>query len=131
MPSALTDTLKDLVLDWVNGVGSPTRPTTPLQVILYTTMPNVNTGLGGVEPVGFGYLPTDVTFSAAASGATSNVDDVVFPTPTGGRAFPYPDRPGGASWPRGGGSSPGSRAARSPMCRSERVLSVRGSATNG
>lgn len=84
MSSALTDAYKNRLLDWGNGVGSPTRPSTPLKVLLYTTMPNQQTGLGGVEVSGFAYARTTVVFSAAATGATSNTGNVIFPTASGG-----------------------------------------------
>jgi hypothetical protein len=70
------------MLDWVNGVGTPTRPTTPLKVRLYTTMPNQETGSGGTAVTGGSYADTNVTFSAASAGATSNSADVTFPTAT-------------------------------------------------
>lgn len=83
MANNLTNVAETAMLDWITGVGSPTRPTTPLKVALFTTLPNQETGAGGTEVSGGGYARTNVTFSAASSGATSNSADVTFPTATG------------------------------------------------
>lgn len=80
MANNLSNAAELLVLDWVHGVGTPTRPTTPLKVALYTAAPG-ETG-GGTEVTGGSYARTSVTFSAASAGATSNSADVTFPTAT-------------------------------------------------
>lgn len=84
MANNLTNAAETLMLDWINVVGSPTRPTSPLKVALFTTSPNQETGSGGTEVSGYGYARTNVTFSAASSGSTSNSGDVTFPTASGG-----------------------------------------------
>ena len=66
----LTDTSENLMLDWVNGVGTPTRPTTPLKVALVTA--NGTDSAAGTEVTGGSYARQNVTFTAAAAGATSN-----------------------------------------------------------
>lgn len=72
MADNLTDTAENLMLDWVNGVGTPTRPTTPLKCALVTA--NGSDSAAGTEVVAGGnaYARQNVTFSAASSGATSN-----------------------------------------------------------
>lgn len=72
----LTDTAENLVLDWVNGVGSPTRPTTPLKLALMTA--NGTDSANGTEVTGGSYARQDVTMSAASGGATSNSGAVSF-----------------------------------------------------
>lgn len=84
MANNLTNTAEELILDWINVVGTPTRPTSPLKVALYTTIPNQETGSGGTEVSGYDYERTSVTFSAASGGSTSNSADVTFPTASGG-----------------------------------------------
>jgi hypothetical protein len=84
MANNLTNVAETGMLDWINGVGSPVRPTTPLKVALFTTSPNQETGTGGTEVSGNAYARTTVTMSAASSGATSNSADVTFPTASGG-----------------------------------------------
>lgn len=82
MANNLSNAAENLMLDWINGVGTPTRPTTPLKVALYTVLPNQETGAGGTEVSGGSYARTNVTFTAAASGAAENTADVTFPTAT-------------------------------------------------
>ena len=76
MAGSFTDAAELLVLDWVHGVGTPTRPTTPLNVYLLTAMGSDSAA--GTEVTGGSYARKSVTLSAAASGATSNSADVVF-----------------------------------------------------
>jgi len=79
MPQNLSDVAENRALDWINVVGTPTRPTSPLQVALYTTAPNQETGAGGVEVgAGLGYARQNVTFGAAASGSASNTAALTF-----------------------------------------------------
>lgn len=80
MANNLSNAAEELVLDWINGVGTPTRPTTPLKVALFTTLPNQETGAGGIEVTGGSYARTTVTFAAASSGSASNSADITFPT---------------------------------------------------
>ena len=80
MANNLSNAAEALVLDWINGVGTPDRPTTPLKVALFTTLPNQETGAGGTEVSGGSYARTTVTFDAAASGSASNSADITFPT---------------------------------------------------
>lgn len=76
MADNLTDVAENLMLDWANGVGTPTRPTTPLKLALMTA--NGSDSAAGTEVVGGSYARQDVTMSAAASGATSNSGAVTF-----------------------------------------------------
>lgn len=76
MADNLTDDAELLVLDWVNGVGSPTRPTTPLKLALMTA--NGSDSAAGTEVVGGSYARQSVTLSAAAAGTTSNSGTVTF-----------------------------------------------------
>lgn len=80
MANNLSNAAEVLVLDWISGVGTPTRPTTPLKLALFTSMPNQETGAGGTEVSGGSYARTNVTMTAASAGASSNSADVVFPT---------------------------------------------------
>lgn len=84
MANNLTDAAELLALDWINVVGTPTRPTSPLKVALFTTMPNQETGAGGVEvsSSGTAYARQTVVFTAAAAGAASNNADINFPVAT-------------------------------------------------
>jgi hypothetical protein len=72
----LTNTAENLTLDWINGVGSPTRPTTPLKVALVTA--NGSDSAAGTEVTGGSYARQSLSVAAAVSGATSNSADVVF-----------------------------------------------------
>jgi hypothetical protein len=76
MADALTNTAENLTLDWVLGVGTPTRPTTPLQVALVTA--NGTDTTAGTEVTGGSYARQDLTVAAAVNGATSNSADLVF-----------------------------------------------------
>lgn len=76
MADNLTNTAEDLVLDWVNGVGSPTRPTTPLKLALVTA--NGSDSSAGTEVTGGSYARQSVTFTSASSGSASNNADVSF-----------------------------------------------------
>lgn len=82
MANNLTDAAELLVLDWINGVGTPTRPTTPLKVALYTVAPNIETGAGGTEVSGNAYVRQNVTFTAASGGSASNTANIEFPAAT-------------------------------------------------
>lgn len=72
----LSNTAENLALDWINGVGTPTRPTTPLKVALVTS-PGSDSA-AGTEVTGGSYARQNLTVAAAASGATSNSADLVF-----------------------------------------------------
>lgn len=76
MADNLTNTAESLVLDWINGVGTPTRPTTPLKVRLMTA--NGSDSAAGTEVTGGTYTPQSVTFTSASSGAASNNADLTF-----------------------------------------------------
>lgn len=80
MANNLTNVAENLMLDWINVVGTPTRPTSSLKVALYTATPGE--AAGGTEVTGGAYARTNVTFTTAASGASANTADVVFPTAT-------------------------------------------------
>jgi hypothetical protein len=72
----LSNTAENIALDWINGVGSPTRPTTPLKVALVTA--NGSDSAAGTEVTGGSYARQSLTVAASVSGATSNSADVVF-----------------------------------------------------
>lgn len=79
MADNFTDTAENLMLDWIFGVGTPTRPTTPLQVRLMTA--NGSDSAGGTEVTNSGgstYAEQAVTFNTAASGATANSGAITF-----------------------------------------------------
>lgn len=76
MSGNLTDAAELLVLDWVNGVGTPTRPTAPLKVRLMTA--NGSDSAAGTEVAGGSYTAQSVTLGAASAGAATNTADVTF-----------------------------------------------------
>lgn len=80
----LTDTWENRALDWLLVTGSPTRPTSPLRVRLYSLLPDQETGAGGTAITGFAYADTAIVFDIASSGATSNTSATTFPNATGG-----------------------------------------------
>jgi hypothetical protein len=77
---AKTNTLSNSLLNLVLRSASYTAPTT-IYVALFTAAPGP-TG-GGTEVSGTAYARVAATFSAAASGATSNSADVTFATAGG------------------------------------------------
>jgi hypothetical protein len=72
----LSNTAENLALDWVNGVGTPTRPTTPLKVALVTA--NGSDTAAGTEVAGGSYSRQSLSVAAASAGATSNSADLFF-----------------------------------------------------
>jgi hypothetical protein len=78
MANNLTNAAELLMLDWINIVGTPTRPSSPLQIALFTTAPNQETGSGGTEVSAGGYARQNVTFGSASAGAASNSGAVTF-----------------------------------------------------
>lgn len=72
----LSNTAENLSLDWILGVGTPTRPTAPLQVALVTA--NGTDTAAGTEVAGGSYARQNLSVGAAVSGATSNSADLVF-----------------------------------------------------
>lgn len=79
MADNFTDTAENLMLNWIFVVGTPTRPTAPLQVRLMTA--NGSDSSAGTEVTdagGSAYTPQDVTFTTAASGATANNGALTF-----------------------------------------------------
>jgi hypothetical protein len=75
-----TTYLANKVLDHVLRATTYTAPAA-VYAALFTTAPGV--GGTGTEVSGNSYARVAATFSAAASGATSNSGTVTFPTPTG------------------------------------------------
>jgi hypothetical protein len=65
------------MLDWINGVGTPTRPTTPLKVALMTA--NGTDTTNGTEVTGGSYARQNLTIAAAVDGASTNSADLVVP----------------------------------------------------
>ncbi|WP_043493748.1 phage tail fiber protein [Streptomyces viridosporus] len=76
MPGSLTNTAENLMLDWINGVGTPARPTPPLKVALMTI--NGDDATNGTEVVGGSYARQTLVVAAAVAGATSNSADLVW-----------------------------------------------------
>ena len=70
----LSNTAENLTLDWITGVGTPTRPTTPLKVALVTA--NGSDSAAGTEVTGGSYARKTLAVAAAVSGATSNSADL-------------------------------------------------------
>lgn len=75
MADAKSNYLENLVLDWVLGGSTPTRPAARY-LALFTAAPG-ETG-GGTEATGGSYARQTVAFAAAASGSSSNSADVNF-----------------------------------------------------
>jgi len=76
----LSNFAENLLMDWLMTTGTATRPTA-WYMGLYSAAPS-DAG-GGTEISGNGYARQAVTFSAAASRATANTNNVDF-TPSGG-----------------------------------------------
>ncbi|MFJ3984422.1 phage tail fiber protein [Streptomyces fungicidicus] len=76
MADNLTATAENLTLDWILGVGTPTRPTTPLKVALVTA--NGDDTTAGTEAAGGSYTRQNLSVAAAVNGATSNSADLVW-----------------------------------------------------
>ncbi|WP_055693394.1 phage tail fiber protein [Streptomyces prasinopilosus] len=76
MPDSLSNTAENLTLDWVLGVGAPTRPTTPLKVALVTA--NGTDTAAGTEVAGGSYARQNLSVAAAVNGATSNSVDLAW-----------------------------------------------------
>ncbi|MFF3928255.1 phage tail fiber protein [Streptomyces hirsutus] len=76
MPDSLSNTAENLTLDWVLGVGTPTRPTMPLKVALVTA--NGTDTTSGTEVAGGSYARQNLAVAAAVNGATSNSADLVW-----------------------------------------------------
>jgi hypothetical protein len=76
MADNLTNTAENLALDWILGVGTPTRPTTPLKVALVTA--NGTDTAAGTEVTGGSYARQNFAVAAAVGGATSNSADLVW-----------------------------------------------------
>jgi hypothetical protein len=81
LPNNLTNVGENLALDWINNVGTPSRPTPFLA--LGTAMADQEAGTFTEVTNAGAYARQAVTFAAAANGATSNSADVTFPTATG------------------------------------------------
>lgn len=65
-----------MTLDWILGVGTPARPTTPLKVALVTA--NGSDAAAGTEVAGGSYARQNLAVAAAVNGATSNSADLVW-----------------------------------------------------
>lgn len=74
---SLTNTTENDVLDHILGTTTWTAPST-IYVALTTTTPTDTAA--GTEVSGGSYARESATFSAAASGATSNSSTITFPT---------------------------------------------------
>ena len=80
MANNLTNAGELLVLDWINNVGTPTRPTP--YVALGTALTDQEAGTFTEVANAGAYARTAVTFGAASAGSASNSADVTFPTAT-------------------------------------------------
>lgn len=76
MADNLTNTSENLMLDWIDGVGTPTRPTPPLKVALVTAAGDDATA--GTEVTGGSYARQTLTLAAATNGANANSADLVW-----------------------------------------------------
>lgn len=76
MADNLSNTAENLVMDWINGVGTPTRPTTALKVALVTAVGTDATA--GTEVTGGSYVRKNLTVAAATGGATTNSADLLW-----------------------------------------------------
>ncbi|MDX2838013.1 hypothetical protein PV377_03165 [Streptomyces ipomoeae] len=73
----LTDTAESLLLNWLHGIGTPTRPTTPLKVALVTA--NGSDSAAGTEVTGGTYARQNITLTSSTGGSgVSNDTDIVF-----------------------------------------------------
>lgn len=77
MADNLTDAAESLLLNWLHGNGTPTRPTTPLKVALVTA--NGTDSAAGTEVTGGSYTRQDITLTSSTSGSgVSNDADILF-----------------------------------------------------
>jgi hypothetical protein len=79
MAGSMTDYLENKVLDHTLGTTTYTKPTA-VYVALFTANPS-DAG-GGTEVAGGAYARQTATFTASASGSTSNSADITFPVAT-------------------------------------------------
>lgn len=78
--SAMSDYLENEILDHILGTGAYTMPTT---VYVGLSTGSFNDDNSGTELSGSGYARKSATFSAAASGTTSNSAAIEFDAATG------------------------------------------------
>lgn len=76
MPNNLTDGAENLMLDWVNVIGTPTRPTSPIRVALVTAIGSDSAA--GTEVVGGSYARQNANLTAASAGASTNSAEIRF-----------------------------------------------------
>lgn len=77
MADNITDVAESLLLNWLHGVGAPTRPTTPLKVALVTA--NGSDSTAGTEVTGGSYTRQNITLTSSTGGsAVSNDADILF-----------------------------------------------------
>lgn len=80
--TAISNTFENRMLDWVNFVGTPTRPS-GVWVALHTADPGETGSLAAeVTTSGTAYARQSVTFGTAASGAASNTNTITFAVAT-------------------------------------------------
>ncbi|MFZ3592314.1 phage tail fiber protein [Streptomyces sp. BH104] len=72
----LSNTAENLLMDWINGVGTPTRPTTQLKVALLTAVGDDATA--GTEVTGGSYARKNLSVAASTGGATTNSADLLW-----------------------------------------------------
>lgn len=75
MPN-LTNTAEDLMLNWVTGVGNPTRPTAPIMVALVTVLGSDSSA--GTEVVGGSYARQNANLGTASGGVQTNTAEIRF-----------------------------------------------------
>lgn len=76
MANNLTDTAENLVLNWLYGTGSPTRPTSPIMCALVTVIGSDSSA--GTEVVGGSYARQNANLGASSGGAQTNTAEIRF-----------------------------------------------------
>jgi hypothetical protein len=76
MPNNLTDAAENLMMDWVNVIGTPTRPTSPIKVALVTVIGTDSAA--GTEVVGGSYARQNANLTASSGGASTNSAEIRF-----------------------------------------------------
>ena len=71
MATTNSDYTENKIVDHVNGKTAWTMPAA-VSLALFTTNPNFETGAGGTEVTGGGYVRKALLWTAASGGATSN-----------------------------------------------------------
>jgi hypothetical protein len=75
MADAKSNYAENLVLDWLLGGSTPTRPSARYLALFHSDPGEAS---GGTEVTGGSYARQAITFGAASSGSTSNSADISF-----------------------------------------------------